>query len=86
MTDSLTMEGITAFHPASRSSALAVAAGNDLLMGAKTPEEIAAMAAGIKRAIDSQAISSSRIDDSVRRILTLKFKLGLLPILKGPPR
>jgi len=86
MTDSLTMEGITAFHPASRSAALAVAAGNDLLMGAKTPEEIAAMAAGIKRAIDSQAISSSRIDDSVRRILTLKFKLGLLPILKDPPR
>jgi beta-N-acetylhexosaminidase len=86
MTDSLTMEGITAFHPAFRSAALAVAAGNDLLMGAKTPEEIAAMAAGIKRAIDSQAISSSRIDDSVRRILTLKFKLGLLPILKDPPR
>jgi beta-N-acetylhexosaminidase len=84
MTDSLTMEGITTFYPAYRSAALAVAAGNDLLMGASTPEEVAAMAAGIRQAIDAHAISPSRIDESVRRILTLKFELGLLPIPRGP--
>jgi beta-N-acetylhexosaminidase len=86
MTDSLTMEGITAFYPPPRSAALAVAAGNDLLMGAKTPEEVAAMTAGIKQAIESQAISVSRIDESVRRILTMKFELGLLPVPRGPPQ
>jgi beta-N-acetylhexosaminidase len=80
MTDSLTMEGITAFYPASQSAALAIEAGDDLLMGASTPQDVAAMLEGIKQAMASGAISMARLDDSVRRILTLKFELGLLPL------
>ncbi len=80
MTDSLTMEGITAFYPESQSAALAIEAGDDLLMGASTPQDVAAMVQGIKQAMASGAISTARIDDSVRRILTLKFELGLLPL------
>lgn len=80
MTDSLTMEGITAFYPESQSAALAIEAGDDLLMGASTPQDVAAMIEGIKQAITSSAISMARIDDSVRRILTLKYDLGLLPL------
>jgi len=38
------------------------------------------MIQGIKQAIDSGKISQQRIDDSVRRILMLKFQMGLLPI------
>ena len=80
MTDSLTMEGITAFYPESQSAAMAIEAGDDLLMGASTPQDVAAMIQGIKQAITSGAISMARIDDSVRRILTLKYDLGLLPL------
>ncbi len=80
MTDSLTMEGITAYYSEDQAAAVAVEAGSDLLMGASTPADVASMIQGIKQAIDSGAISQQRIDDSVRRILMLKFQMGLLPI------
>src|SRR6266699_3006146 len=80
LTDSLTMEGITAFYSESQAAALAVEAGCDLLMGASTPRDVASMIEGIKQAMNSGAISMQRIDDSVRRILMMKYELGLLTI------
>lgn len=80
MTDSLTMQGLTAFYAPAQAAALAIEAGDDILMGASTPQDVAAMIEGIKQAIDSGTLSMSRIDDSVRRILMLKFDLGLLPL------
>jgi beta-N-acetylhexosaminidase len=80
MTDSLTMEGITAYYPEDQAAAVAVEAGSDLLMGATTPSDVASMIEGIKQAMASGAISQQRIDDSVRRILMLKYQMGLLPI------
>lgn len=83
MTDSLTMVGLTAYYPEDQAAALAVEAGSDLLMGASTPADVAAMIQGIKQAMASGAISQQRIDDSVRRILMLKYHMGLLPIPKS---
>lgn len=80
MTDSLTMEGITAYYTEAQAAALAVEAGSDLLMGASTPNQVASMINGIKQAMASGAISQQRIDDSVRRILMLKYDMGLLHI------
>jgi beta-N-acetylhexosaminidase len=80
VTDSLTMEGITAYYPEAQAAALAVEAGSDLLMGASTPDDIVAMINGIKQAINAGEISQQRIDDSVRRILMLKYQMGLLHI------
>jgi len=80
VTDSLTMEGITAYYTEAQAAALAVEAGSDLLMGASTPADVASMIAGIKQAIASGTISQQRIDDSVRRILMLKFHMGLITI------
>ncbi len=82
MTDSLTMESITSYYPEGQAAALAVEAGDDLLMGASTPQDVATMIEGIKQAIASGAISQQRIDDSVRRILMLKYEMGLLPLPK----
>ena len=82
MTDSLTMEGITAYYTEDQAAAVAVEAGSDLLMGATTPADVASMIQGIKQAIDSGTISQQRINDSVRRILMLKYQMGLLPIPK----
>jgi len=80
MTDSLTMESITAYYTEDQAAAVAVEAGSDLLMGAATPADVASMIQGIKQAIDAGSISTQRIDDSVRRILMLKYQMGLLPI------
>ncbi len=83
MTDSLTMEGITAYYTEAQAAALSVEAGSDLLMGATTSADVASMIQGIKQAIDSGEISQQRIDDLVRRILMLKYQMGLLPIPKN---
>ena len=80
MTDSLTMEGIIAYYTEAQAAALAVEAGSDLLMGASTPNGVADMINGIKQAISAGDISQQRIDDSVRRILMLKYQMGLLKI------
>ncbi len=74
------MEGITAYYTEAQATAVAVEAGSDLLMGASTPAGVATMIQGIKEAMASGAISQQRIDDSVRRILMLKFEMGLLSI------
>ena len=83
LTDSLTMEGITAYYTEAQAAAVAVEAGSDLLMGATTTADVASMIQGIRQAIDSGEISQQRIDDSVRRILMLKYQMGLLPIPKN---
>lgn len=80
MTDSLTMEGILAYYTEAEAAVLAVEAGNDILMGASTPSDVATMITGLKQAIDAGQISQQRIDDSVRRILTMKYQMGLLHI------
>jgi beta-N-acetylhexosaminidase len=80
MTDSLTMEGITAYYTEAQAAAVAVEAGSDVLMGPTTSADVASMILGIKQAIDLGEISQQRIDDSVRRILMLKYQMGLLPI------
>jgi beta-N-acetylhexosaminidase len=83
VTDSLTMEGITAYYSEDQAAAMAVEAGSDLLMGPTTPADVASMIQGIKQAIDAGTISQQRIDDSVRRILMLKYQMGLLPLPKN---
>lgn len=83
MTDSLTMEGIAAYYNETEAAALSVEAGSDLLMGASTPSELAAMIQGIKQAMNDGQISQQRIDDSVRRILLMKYEMGLLSIPKS---
>jgi beta-N-acetylhexosaminidase len=83
VTDSLTMEGITAYYSEDQAAAMAVEAGSDLLMGPTTPADVASMIQGIKQAIDAGTISQQRIDESVRRILMLKYQMGLLPLPKN---
>ena len=80
MTDSLTMEGISAFYSTKQAAVLAVAAGSDIIMGADTPGTVATMVQGIKEAISTGQISEQRINQSVSRILMLKYQMGLLTL------
>ncbi|HLI06884.1 MAG TPA: glycoside hydrolase family 3 protein [Ktedonobacteraceae bacterium] len=83
ITDSLTMEGVSAYYTEAQAAVMAIQAGDDLLMGASTPSDVASMIQGIKQAINNGQISQQRIDDSVRRILMLKYQMGLLPLPKS---
>lgn len=78
VTDSLTMEGITAYYNESQAAALAIEAGDDLIMGAASPSDVANMITGIEQAMDAGQISEARIDESVSRILLLKYEMGLI--------
>ncbi len=91
MTDSLYMGGIKNFlHDNSiyselpKAAVLAVKAGDDLLEGAFDTQSMSAMVGALKAAIKSGQISQSRIDTSVRRILMLKLRFGLLPLRPAP--
>jgi beta-glucosidase len=68
---------VSAYHIAADladAAAKAVNAGIDVSM---TPFDSAGWNAALLRDVRSGAVSRARIDESVRRILTLKFKLGL---------
>lgn len=80
MTDSLTMEGITAYYTEAQAAAVAIEAGDDLLMGASSPGDVANMINGIKQAMSQGLISEQRIDESVSRVLMLKYEMGLIHI------
>lgn len=80
ITDGLTMGALEARYTLGQSTVLAIEAGDDLIMDPGSPAEVAQMVDSIKQAMSSGAISQQRIDDSVRRILLLKYQMGLLNI------
>lgn len=76
ITDDLQMGAITQYATQHRINAdvLALKAGNDMLLGGNYQTGILA----IKKAVQKGTISQKQINDSVRRILQLKEKLGIL--------
>lgn len=81
MTDSLYMKGISLQYNLGQAAVLSVMAGDDLLEGAFDSYSMRFMMDSIKGAIADGRISQARIDQSVRRILALKLRFGLLPLL-----
>lgn len=73
-TDAMNMRGITAHYPEGEAAVRAVKAGADVVL---YPANVEQAFLGLKHAIESGEIKETRIDDSVRRILTAKAKLGL---------
>ena len=57
-------------------------AGDDLLEGPWNPATFDVLN-GLRDAVNSGRISQDRIDQSVRRILTLKAQYGILPLRQG---
>ena len=62
---------------------LSVLAGDDLLEGPWNPATLRDVLNGRRDAYTSGRISQNRIDQSVRRILTLKAQYGILPLRQG---
>jgi beta-N-acetylhexosaminidase len=81
ITDNLWMKGVSLRYSLGEAGVLAVLAGDDLLEGPWSPGTLRSMLNAMRDAVNSGRISQDRIDLSVRRILTLKAKYGILPLL-----
>lgn len=73
-TDALNMKGATKYFKPSEIALKALLAGNDILL---YPEEIPLTIKYIKEAVHNNIISMNELDEHVRRILKLKYWLGL---------
>src|SRR5580704_8698672 len=75
VTDALDMGGVTTAYTPGEAAVRTVLAGADVLLMPSYPD---AALAGLLDAVESGRISTARIDDSVRRILRAKSRLGLV--------
>jgi beta-N-acetylhexosaminidase len=74
VTDAMEMGGVTAMFGAREAALKAVGAGVDMIL---LPPDLPAVKDALVRAVKQGDLPVSRIDDSVRRILELKARLGL---------
>lgn len=73
-TDALNMRGVAAHYPEGEAAVRAIKAGADVLL---YPPSVEQAFVAVKHAVDAGEIKESRLDESVRRILSAKEKLGL---------
>ncbi len=74
VTDAMDMSGLTLYFNAEEGAVRAVLAGNDILV---KPASSDAPVRGLKEAVKTGRITEERINQSVRKILAYKYKLGL---------
>ena len=74
VTDAMDMGGVTLLYAPGEAAVRAVEAGADVILQPLVPD---AALEGLESAVKSSRISEKRIDESVRRILQAKAKLGL---------
>jgi CubicO group peptidase (beta-lactamase class C family) len=74
VTDAMDMGGVTSMYAPGDAAVRAVEAGADVLLMPPVPD---ACMAALEAAVKSELIPISRIDESVRRILQAKSRLGL---------
>ena len=74
VTDAMDMGGVMSLYPQGEAAVRAVEAGADVILQPLIPD---AALAGLEHAVSSGRIPMKRIDDSVRRILQAKARLGL---------
>ena len=78
ITDGLYMNGVKARWSLSQASVLAIAAGNDIIEGPYTPQQVAEVVSAFKAAILNGTLTIDRINQSVERILLLKVRFGII--------
>lgn len=83
ITDSMWMKGITDHWSLADAAVQAVVAGDDIVLAAFDSFSTQRVLDALRAAVASGRLTRTRIEQSVRRILTLKLKYGLLPI---PPQ
>ena len=76
-TDDLTMGAVSNTYGMGEAAVLAVEAGCDLLLVCHGSDNLTAARDALVEAVDSGRISPERLDESVKRILSLKVEYGL---------
>ena len=79
ITDALYMLGIAKKWSLPRAVVLAIAAGNDMILGVRDSAELGASVAALKQALADGTISMASLNQSVLRIITLKLQYHLWP-------
>ncbi len=74
ITDSLSMGAITNEYGNGEAAVMAIEAGNDMLL---MPKDIKVAADALVKAVNEGRITEERIDESVRKILTIKKEKGM---------
>ena len=85
ITDSLYMGALNVHWSVAQAAVLAIKAGADMVIGPYNPEIVQETKDALKQAIASGVLTRERIDTSVRRILTLKLRMGMLPMPRQQP-
>lgn len=80
MTDALYMAGISKTWSMPQAGVMAIEAGCDMLLGPWNVSQMRDMISAIQKAMKNGSITKARLDQSVRRILTLKMRMGLIPL------
>ena len=75
ITDSHQMASITDHYTSAEAAVAAIAAGCDMVL---MPEDLQEAFDGLKAAVEDGTLTEARIDESVRRILTVKAAYELL--------
>lgn len=78
ITDDLVMKGIRNFIDDGQAAVFALLAGNDLLCSTDFERQIPALL----KAVEEGLVSEERVDQSVLRILTMKWEMGLFRLPK----
>jgi beta-N-acetylhexosaminidase len=75
VTDAMDMSGLTLYFNQDEAAVRAILAGADMLI---KPADVNLTVKGLREAVQSGRISQERLDNSVRKILTVKHELGLI--------
>lgn len=78
ITDGLYMQGISEQWSLSQAAVLSIVAGDDLVEGPYTPDQVASVIVALKQALQSGQLTIDRINQSVERILLLKVQYGII--------
>jgi beta-N-acetylhexosaminidase len=78
ITDGLYMQGISATWTLSQAAVLSIIAGDDLVEGPYSANQVADVVAALKQAMQQGKLTIDRINQSVQRILLMKVQYGII--------
>jgi beta-N-acetylhexosaminidase len=78
ITDGLYMQGISESWSLSQAAVLSIIAGDDLVEGPYSANQVAAVVTALKQAMQQGKLTLDRINQSVQRILLMKVQYGII--------
>jgi len=78
ITDGLYMQGISDRWTLSQAAVLSIMAGDDLVEGPYSADQVASVVSALKQAMQQGKLTMDRINQSVQRILLMKVQYGII--------